>query len=50
MTYQQLNKELDKAWDSLMDTAAGSISREHFKALIRDLEARQEALPIDQQH
>lgn len=47
-TYQQLQAELDRAWEVL----AGNINQAHathLQAVIRDLESKQEALPIDQQ-
>ena len=49
MTYQQLQTELERAWELLL-TATGDSDIAHFSQVIRELEAAQESLPIDQQH
>ena len=49
-TYQQLQTELDRAWEILMSGNINQAHATHLQAVIRDLESKQEALPIDQQH
>ena len=49
MTYKQLQTELERAWELLL-TATGDSDIAHFSQVIRELEAAQESLPIDQQH